>query len=76
MTPDNFILWLKGFTNAVGDDYPTSLQWGIITEQLAKVNKEKGIHFVTAGTGISTTLGRNDITYKTEIPTTKTILND
>ena len=38
MTSDNFIIWLKGFASAVGnDDYPTPIQWDVIKEQLDRV---------------------------------------
>jgi hypothetical protein len=86
MTPDNFILWLRGFASAVDDDYPTLTQWGIIKEQLAIIsliddkveNKPNtggytiSIKDGTYGT-TTTAKGRADTTYKQDELTTNTI---
>jgi hypothetical protein len=81
MTSDNFIIWLRGFASAVGDDdYPTSIQWDIIKEQLDRVkNTNSGGYTISTGTGgvygtTTTTLeGRADVTYKQDELTTNTI---
>ena len=80
MTSDNFILWLRGFASAVGDDYPTSIQWDIIKEQLDRVkNTNFGGYTISTnmggvyGTTTTTLEGRTDVTYKQDELTTNTI---
>jgi hypothetical protein len=81
MTSDNFIIWLKGFASAVGnDDYPTPIQWGVIKEQLDRVkNTNSGGYTIPTntrgvyGTTTTTLEGRADVTYKQDELTTNTI---
>lgn len=83
MTPNEFVIWLKGFTQAANNFTCTPKQWDDIKEQLDKVELYEKLSRYTLDisdsnnwgtTTISTTAeGRNDITYKTDVPTTKTI---
>ena len=41
MTNQEFINWLKGFTQACGNKLPSEKQWGLIKEELSKVDKDK-----------------------------------
>ena len=80
MTPREFTIWFKGFAQASNGFNITPKQWDDIKEQLDKVKIEEEITKWTRYTldnsnwNVSTTSeGRNDITYKTDVPTTKTI---
>jgi hypothetical protein len=68
MTPNEFIIWFKGFVQAANNFTCTPKQWDDIKEQLSKVNtNEKPLWTV------SYPEDRTDVTYKTDVPTTKTI---
>ena len=79
MTPNEFVIWLKGFTQAANNFTCTPKQWDDIKEQLDKVELNERLSRYTLDTNISnwnttsTSEGRNDVTYKTDVPTTKTI---
>jgi hypothetical protein len=80
MTPNEFVIWLKGFTQAANNFTCTPKQWDDIKEQLDKVELYEKLSRYTLdvsdsnwNTTTTTADGRNDITYKTDIPTTKTI---
>jgi len=78
MTPNEFVMWLKGFAQAAPNFTLTPKQWDDIREQLDKVELNERLSRYTLDTNISnwnitTTEGRNDITYKTDVPTTNTI---
>lgn len=79
MTPNDFVIWLKGFTQAANNFTLTPKQWDDIREQLDKVELNERLSRYTLDTStnswgtFTTTEGRNDITYKTDVPTTKTI---
>jgi hypothetical protein len=47
MTSKEFILWLKGFTEAVHDYNVTPKQWDIVKEKLAEVKDEPTVSFPT-----------------------------
>lgn len=80
MTPNEFVIWLKGFTQAANNFTLTPKQWDDVKEQLDKVELNERLSRYTLDTNISnwatTTITAdnvNDITYKTDVPTTKTI---
>lgn len=83
MTPNNFVIWLKGFAQGVNHAANsftlTPKQWDDIREQLDKVNDKPNTGGYTIsikdGTYVTTTTSekRGDITYKTDELTTKTI---
>jgi hypothetical protein len=80
MTPNEFVIWLKGFTQAANNFTCTPKQWDDIKEQLDKVELNERLSRYTLdinstnwNTTTTTADGRNDITYKTDVPTTKTI---
>lgn len=75
MTANEYITWLKGFTEACNDYHPTPAQWDTIKEELKKVGHSFTINGTTSNsTSVSSTnpypTGTN-ITY-----TTKHQLND
>ena len=41
MTNQEFVNWLKGFTQACGNKLPSEKQWELIKEELSKVDKDK-----------------------------------
>ena len=79
MTPNEFVIWLKGFIQAANNFTCTPKQWDDIKEQLDKVELYEKLSRYTLDASNSnwnattTSEGRNDITYKTDVPTTKTI---
>jgi len=81
MTSNDFVIWLRGFTQAANNFTLTPKQWDDIKEQLDKVELNERLSRYTldidTNSGWSTTTttadGRNDITYKTDELTTKTI---
>lgn len=80
MTPNEFVIWLKGFTQAANNFTLTPKQWDDVREQLDKVGlNERSSRYTLDvsdsnwNTTTTTADGRNDITYKTDVPTTKTI---
>ena len=81
MTPNEFITWLKGFAQAANTFTLTPKQWDDVKEQLSKVQVNERLSRYTldisdSNAWTSTTItadGRNDITYKTDAPTTNTI---
>jgi hypothetical protein len=79
MTPNEFVIWLRGFTQAANNFTLTPKQWDDVREQLDKVELNERLSRYTldisdSSNWTTTTLeGRNDITYKTDVPTTKTI---
>jgi hypothetical protein len=81
MTPNEFVIWLKGFTQAANNFTLTPKQWDDIKEQLDKVELNERLSRYTLdinnikdwSTTTTTADSRNDIPYKTDVPTTKTI---
>ena len=81
MTPNEFVIWLRGFTQAANNFTLTPKQWDDIKEQLDKVELNERLSRYTLdinnikewSTTTTTSNGRNDVTYKTDVPTTKTI---
>jgi hypothetical protein len=82
MTPNDFVIWLKGFTQAANNFTLTPKQWDDIKEQLDRVELNERLSRYTLDintnnsnwlTTTTTADGRNDITYKTDVPTTNTI---
>ena len=79
MTSNEFVIWLKGFTQAANNFTLTPKQWDDIKEHLAKVDVSErmsrytlDINAANWNTTSITTDGRNDVTYKTDVPTTLT----
>jgi hypothetical protein len=79
MTSNDFVIWLKGFTQAANNFTLTPKQWDDIKEQLDRVELNERLSRYTldingSNWNTTTTLeSRNDVTYKTDVPTTKTI---
>lgn len=80
MTSSEFVIWLKGFTEACNDFTATPEQWDRIKEVLDEVSDNKGVSIGVGGTGILNISGRTDVT---SLPkgtnvtyTTKQQLND
>lgn len=81
MTSNDFVIWLRGFTQAANNFTLTPKQWDDIKEQLDKVELNERLSRYTldidTNSGWSTTTttaeGRTDVTYKTDELTTKTI---
>ena len=80
MTSSEFVIWLKGFTEACNDFTATPEQWDRIKEVLDGVSDNKSISIGTSGTGI---LNIPATTNVTSLPkgtnisyTTKQQLND
>jgi hypothetical protein len=80
MTPNEFVIWLKGFTQAANNFTCTPKQWDDIKDQLDKVyseDKTKGTRYTLDNSNWNTTTttadGRNDITYKQDELTTNTV---
>jgi len=81
MTPNEFVIWLRGFTQAANNFTCTPKQWDDIKDQLDKVELPERLSRYTldidtnnskwATTTMSSDI-RKDITYKTDVPTTKT----
>lgn len=57
MTSKEFVLWLKGFTDALPPDGPTTLkQWTTLKDKLAEVNDEPtGVPIGEGGFGVPNT---------------------
>lgn len=79
MTSNEFVVWLKGFVQAANNFTCTPKQWDDIREQLDKVEMPERLSRYTldinAGNWNTTSItadGRNDVTYKTDVPTTLT----
>jgi hypothetical protein len=71
MTSSEFVIWLKGFTEACNDFTPTPKQWDSIKEQLEKVSDGVNVYSGTVPIGLATTVSQQfpsgiDITYLTK----------
>lgn len=80
MTSSEFVIWLKGFTEACNDFTATPEQWDRIKEVLDEVSDNKSVSIGVGGTGVLNISGRTDVT---SLPkganityTTKQQLND
>jgi hypothetical protein len=78
MTPNEFVIWLKGFTQAANNFTCTPKQWDDIREQLSKVELYEKLNRYTLDVSDSnwntTTTGTiTDTTYKQDELTTDTI---
>jgi hypothetical protein len=79
MTPNEFVIWLRGFTQAANNFTLTPKQWDDVREQLDRVELNERLSRYTLDISDSsnwtttTTNDKNDVTYKTDIPTTNTI---
>ena len=79
MTPNDFVIWLRGFVQASSNFTLTPKQFDDLKEQLDKVNDKPNTGGYTIsikdGTyGTTTTAeGRADVTYKQDELITKTI---
>ena len=82
MTPNEFVIWLRGFTQAANNFTLTPKQWDDVREQLDKVNDKPNTGGYTISikdgmVGTTTTAeGRKDVTYNTDALTTKTLLTE
>lgn len=72
MSPNEFVIWLKGFTQAANTYSITPKQWEDVKEMLDRVDTKKenikGTKYLLDSTNwatTSTTNGRNDVTYGT-----------
>jgi hypothetical protein len=68
MTPNEFVTWLKGFIQASGTFTLTPKQFDDLKDQLDKVNTDEKPLWT-----VSYPKDRTDVTYKTDVLTTKTI---
>tara|TARA_R110000868_G_scaffold192839_11_gene437444 strand:+ start:1005 stop:1259 length:255 start_codon:yes stop_codon:yes gene_type:complete len=80
MTPEQFVLWFKGFVQAANTFNITPKQWDTICEYLEKV-KEPGTNGAytipnKGNYGVTNSTARMDTTYNQDVPTTKTLLTD
>lgn len=78
MTPEQFVIWFKGFVQAANTFNITPRQWDTICEYLEKV-KEPGssnAYTISNATTSTTAERRNDVTYNQDVLTTKTLLTD
>ena len=78
MTPEQFVIWFKGFVQAANTFNITPRQWDTICEYLEKV-KEPGsssAYTISNATTSTTAERRNDVTYNQDASTTKTLLTD
>ena len=76
MTPHEFILWFKGFAQAIDDYDITPARWDIVKNQLDKVGNEnpfKKTEYILGGTTTTTAERRADTTYKQDELSTNTI---
>ena len=80
MTSSEFVIWLRGFTEACSYTTLTSNQWDRIKEELERVSDSKGVSLGASGTGV---LNLSGTTNFTSLPsgtnisyTTKQQLND
>lgn len=62
MTANEYITWLKGFTEACNDYHPTPAQWDSIKDKLAKVSDNRGVPVGIGGIGVLNVSGRTDVT--------------
>ena len=70
MTSNEFILWLKGFTEGVHEFNITSKQWDVLKDKLATVKDEPTLTVSSGSSGtIIATPGYGSITYN---PSTST----
>jgi hypothetical protein len=80
MTSEQFVIWLKGFTEACNDFTATPEQWDRIKEELGNVNDNRSVSIGVGATGVLNITGRTDVTSLpkgTNITyTTKQQLND
>lgn len=75
MTSKEFVIWLKGFTEACNDFTPTPKQWDRIKEELNKVNDN--YNSISIGTGATGILNTTNLPMGTNVTyTTKHQLND
>jgi len=70
MTSQEFVMWLKGFTEACNDLTATPKQWDKIKEELEKVSDGTKVYSGTIAKGGATTVSQGfrsgtDITYLT-----------
>ena len=77
MTPNEFVIWLKGFIQAANNFTCTPKQWDDIKEQLDKVDNTPTKwtrHTLDASNWNTTSTGKvSDITYKQDELTTNTV---
>jgi alcohol dehydrogenase YqhD (iron-dependent ADH family) len=76
MTPNEFVIWLRGFVQASSNFTLTPKQFDDLKEQLDKV-KESNTYTIQIGTGgtgvLNTTANINGgMTYNNDVPTTLT----
>lgn len=83
MTPDQFVLWFKGFVQAANTFNITPKQWDTICEYLEKVkdpNNDGGGYLISNKPGrygtTTTAEKRSDVTYNQDVSSTKTLLTD
>jgi hypothetical protein len=78
MTPNEFVIWLKGFAQAASNYTLTPAQWDDVREQLDRVNtdeKTKGTRYTLDASNWNTTsTGKiSGVTYKQDVLTTNTV---
>lgn len=79
MTSQEFVIWLKGFTEGVHEFNITPKQWELLKEKLAQVNTSIGTaepYFLPSGSFFITATNGAPNWYSTTIAQDKTLLND
>jgi len=78
MTPQEFIIWLKGFAAAANSYNVTPAQWDLLREQLNKVTgaDQPIIEFGLTSTSTATTLPPGATVSFTTANSNKQLLND
>jgi hypothetical protein len=70
MSSQEFITWLKGFTEGVHEYNITPKQWDLLKEKLKEVDTSLAPYKITLNTD------QHPFWYSTVIPEDKTLLND
>lgn len=81
MTPNEFVVWLRGFSQAANNFTLTPKQWDDIKENLDKVELNERLSRYTldknaTNWNTSNTISHMEASYENNQPTTKTLLTD
>lgn len=63
MTPQEFVIWMKGVTETANPYNITPKQWEIIKERLQEVQYPKSVPVGVGGWGTTTTAGDYEVNY-------------
>ena len=79
MTSQEFIIWLRGFTEGAHEYNLTPKQWELLKEKLAQVTTSIGTaepYFIPSGSSFSITANGAPNWYSTTIANDKDLLHD